>query len=220
VNRPLNILIACSYSARERDAFRERGHNAVSCDFEQCEGDPEHHYVGDVFDIIDEGWDLMLAHPPCTYLANSGSKHLYIDMQKVNGRYEPRWEQQKAGAAFFRKLWDAGIEHGIDGMVFENPIMHPEAKRLIGLGDQDQVVQPWWFGDPFFKGTCHWRYGTLKDKALVPTNKLVPPKPGTEEHKAWSAVHRAPPGPNRWRERSRAFPGLVAAEADQWSFTV
>lgn len=209
------LLIACSYSARERDAFRALGVDAWSCDFEPCEGDPAFHYQGDVFDIIHEGWDAMIAHPPCTFLANSGNKHLYIGMRKENGRNEERWEKQRAGAAFFRALWDAGIAAGMHSMVFENPIMHPEAKRLIGLGDQDQVVQPWWFGDPFFKATCHWRFGRFPD--LVPTDKLTPPKPGTEEHKAWSAVHRAPPGPNRWKDRSRAFPGLVAAEAAQWS---
>lgn len=179
----MRVLIGCSYSAAERDAFRALGHDAWSCDWEEeCEGDPRWHIKADVLTILDRGWDFAIMHPTCTFMANSGSKHLYIGMRKENGRNEKRWQQLREGAEFFGRLWDACEAAGIPAFVFENPIMHPAAKEIIGLGDQDQVVQPWWFGDPFFKATCHWRYGAVPD--LVPTNKLVPPKPGTDEHKA------------------------------------
>lgn len=222
----MRVLIACAYSARERDAFAALGHDAWSCDFEPCEGDPAKHYRGDVFDIIGEGWDLMIGHPPCTYLANSGVRWLYedtgdmLDKAEVYGaprrRNEERWRLMRKGAAFFVALWQAPIKN----VVLENPVMHGHAQELIvpELGRQyyKQTVQPWWFGDRAFKATCHWRRGKLVQNDLVPTNKLVPPKPGTDEYKVWSAVHRAPPGPNRWKDRSRAFPGLVQAEALQW----
>jgi hypothetical protein len=95
----------------------------------------------------------------------------------------------------------------------ENSIMHCYAKKLIDR-EQDQTVQPWWFGVPRFKGTCLWLRGGIPK--LIPTNKLTPPKKGTPEHKTWSAVHKASPGPLRWKERSRTFPGIAWAMASQW----
>lgn len=216
MSRP-RILIACAYSAKERDAFEAQGWDAWSSDFEPCEGDPAKHYQGDVFDIINDGWDAMIGHPPCTYLANSGVRWLYDGLDDLLDRIrnEERWENMRKGVEFFNRLWAADIEN----VVLENPVMHGHAQALlapsVAFGFR-QTVQPWWFGDKAFKATCHWRRGARFAADLVPTNKLVPPKPGTDEHKAWSIVHRAPPGPNRWKDRSRAFPGLVAAEAAQW----
>lgn len=162
--------------------------------------------------VLDQGWDFAIMHPTCTYHANSGVRWL----MPGGVRDEARWEKVKEHAEFFGRLWDGCIEAGIPQFVFENPIMHSYSKHLI-FGDNsapDQIVQPWWFGDKAFKATCHWRYGDVPD--LVPTAKLVPPKPGTPEHKAWAWVHNAPPGVNRWKDRSRAFPGLAEAEATQW----
>lgn len=203
----MRVLIACAYSAKERDAFLLRGHDAWSCDFEPCEGDPERHYQGDVFDIIGEGWDLMIGHPPCTYLANSGVRWLYH--QGTRERVEERWGQLRLAAEFFLKLWRADIPR----VVLENPVMHGHGQALIGM-KPSQVIQPYWFGDPATKATCHWRRGGLPD--LVPTNRLVVPAKGTPEWKAWNAVWLAPPGPNRWKDRSRAFQGICDAEAAQW----
>lgn len=210
----LNILIACSYSGHERDAFRALGHNAISCDLLPCEKGPDHHYQGDVFDIIGEGWDMMIGHPPCTFLSNSGVRWLYDGRDDLFERIrnEERWDNMRKAAAFFNRLWNVDIE----SVVLENPVMHGHGQALLDAGGATQVVQPWWFGDKAFKATCHWRRGKRVANNLVPTNKLTPPARGTDEYKAWSAVHLASPGPDRWKERSRAFPGLVAAEAAQW----
>jgi hypothetical protein len=117
----------------------------------------------------------------------------------------------REGAAFYRMLRDADVPR----KAIENPIMHRYAKALIEPGPR-QVVQPWHFGDPAFKATGFELIGL---PGLRPTNKLAPPPKGSKEHKQWSAVHRASPGPNRWKDRSRTFPGIAAAMADQWSFT-
>jgi hypothetical protein len=115
-----------------------------------------------------------------------------------------------AGAALFSACWNAPI----DRVAIENPIMHRHAReRLPADLPAPQIVQPWWFGDPAFKGTGFYRRGLPE---LVPTRRLTPPAPGTEEHKAWSLVHRMPPGPDRGKERSRTFPGIAEAIADQW----
>ncbi|MEC8197267.1 MAG: hypothetical protein VX228_13380, partial [Pseudomonadota bacterium] len=124
------------------------------------------------------------------------------------------WEDMKRelqeGADLFSDCWNAPIPL----IAVENPIMNPHAKELIrNYQDPAQTVQPWWFGEPFFKGTSFY----LKNlPPLVATNKLTPPKRGTEEYKAWSYIHRLPPGPERWKERSRTFPGIAEAIADQW----
>jgi len=212
------ILIGASYSGFERDAFRALGHDAWSCDLIDGEGDTTYHIKDDVFYVIAQGgWDLMIGHPPCTYLSNSGVRWLYDGRDDLFDRIrnEERWENMRKGVDFFNRLWAADIE----SVVLENPVMHGHAQALlapsIAFGFK-QTVQPWWFGDPFFKATCHWRRGQRVQNNLVPTNKLTPPIKGTDAYKAWSAVHLAPPGPERWKNRSRAFPGLCAAEAAQW----
>lgn len=214
----MRVLIGCSYSGIERDAFRALGHDAWSCDWaEDCETDPRWHIKCDVFELLNEGWDLTIMHPTCTYLANSGVRWLYptdpedlFDVQRA----KERWDLLRDGAYFFRRLWDACQEAGIPKGVFENPVMHKHGRELIGLGGPTQVVQPNWFGDKASKATCHWRWGGLPD--LVPTNRLEKPEKGTPEYKQWNSVWLAPPGPDRWKDRSRAFPGLCAAEAQQW----
>jgi hypothetical protein len=214
----LKVLIACSYSGFERDAFRARGHDAWSCDLIDGEGDTTHHIKDDVFYVLAQGgWDLMIGHPPCTFLSNSGVRWLYDGRDDLLNRIrnEERWENMRKAAEFFNHLWAADVE----SVVLENPVMHGHGQALLSPSvafGRKQTVQPWWFGDPFFKATCHWRRGKRVERDLVPTRKLTPPAKGTPEYKAWSAVHLAPPGPERWKDRSRAFPGLCAAEAAQW----
>lgn len=211
----MKILVACEESGVVRRAFRERGHDAWSCDLEPADDNSLFHYQGDVFDILNDKWDMMIAHPPCTFLTNAAQRWLYIGGKKVldsHGRPnvdQVRWHNMCDGAEFFTALRKAPI----DKIAIENPVMGLDAKARIGV-QQDQCVQPWWFGDKAFKGTCLW----LKNlPPLVATNRLTPPKPGTDEHKAWSKIHRASPGRDRAKLRSRTFQGIADAMAEQWS---
>lgn len=194
----MRVLVACEFSGIVRDAFIASGHDAMSCDLLPTERLGPH-YQGDVLDIIDDGWDLMVAHPPCTYLANSSAKHLYLGMKKENGRNEERWQKMREGAEFFKALLNANIPK----IAVENPIMLGHAKEIVGC-EQSQVIQPWQFGHPETKATCLW----LKNlPPLNPTNIVE----GREQR-----VHKMPPSDNRWKERSRTFSGVGKAMAEQW----
>jgi len=197
----LRVLVACEFSGTVRDAFTALGHDAMSCDLLPSET-PGPHYEGDVRDVLTPGrWDLMIAHPSCTYLTNSGVCWLHKD--------PTRRDKMRDGAAFFRLLWDAPIPH----IAVENPIMHKYAKEAIGGMRQTQVIQPWMFGHMEKKGTCLW----LKNlPALVPTSNLkveTDALPLRDQQR----LHHLPPSPNRWKERSRTFPGVGKAMAAQWS---
>jgi len=150
---------------------------------------------------------LAVMHPPCTRLCNSGVRWL---TKPPTGRTLPEmWAELDDACGLFTACWQAPVSH----VVLENPVMHRHAKeRLPDDLPKPQIVQPWWFGEPFFKGTGFF---TRNLPRLVETNRLTPPAKGTPEHKAWSAVHRAPPGPDRWRFRSRTFQGVADALADQ-----
>lgn len=195
----MKVLIACEYSGRVRDAFIRKGHDAISCDLLPSDSDFGPHYQGDVFDIINEGFDLLIAHPPCTRLANSGVRWL---------AERDLWDEMRQAADFYLKLRNAPIER----KCIENPIMHKYARELLGSVPR-QVVQPWWFGERTFKATG---YELQNLPELNPSNKLTPPKAGTEEHKEWSWVHRCPPGPLRWKIRSTTPQGIADAMAEQW----
>ena len=205
----MRVLVACEFSGTVRDAFAARGHDAMSCDLLESET-PGNHYQGDIRIALSSlvKWDLLIAHPTCTRLTNSGVRWL-------TGKKLPRrttraqlWRDLDAACEFYKVLRNANIPR----IAIENPVMHKYAKERLGNVPR-QIVQPWYFGDPFFKATGF----ELKNlPLLVDTNRLVPPKPGTAEHKAWSAVHRASPGPDRWKERSRTLPGIAAAMAEQW----
>lgn len=199
------VLVACEFSGVVRDAFTDAGHYAMSCDLLESES-PGNHYRGDVRDIIGAGWDLMVAHPTCTRMANSGVRWLW---EPPAGRKQAdMWLELYEGIDFYRTLRDAPIRL----KAVENPVMHKYARWMTGAGAR-HIVQPWWFGDPVFKATGFELIGLPE---LVPTNKLTPPQPGTEEHKAWSVIHRASPGPDRAAFRSRFFPRMAAAMAQQW----
>lgn len=201
----MKVLVACEYTGRVRDAFLRKGHDAMSCDLRDTES-PGPHHKGDVLGILDWGWDLMIAHPVCTRLTNAGVRWLHVPPKGKT--LEQIWEEFEQGCQFYLALQSAPIPK----KCLENPVMHKYARERIGIGRR-QTVQPWWFGDKAFKATGLELIG-LPD--LVPTDKLDPPAPGTDEHKAWSWIHRMPPGPDREKLRSATFPGIANAMADQW----
>ena len=208
------VLIVGECSGRMRQAFRRRGIDARSCDLKPAEdGEQTFHYHGDIFHFLPKTpwmWDLdlLIGHPVCRTMANSGAKHLYLGMRKENGPNPARWAELEAGVEHYKAVRAIPAKR----KAIENPVMHPHAMRMIGMGKR-QFVQPWWFGEPFFKATG-WELENLPP--LVPTDRLTPPKAGTDEHKAWSAVHREPPGPEREANRSRSFVGICEAAAEQW----
>jgi hypothetical protein len=196
----LKVLIACEFSGTVRRAFRERGHDAWSCDLLPAEDGSPFHIQGDFREAIKSAWDFIGFHPDCRVMANSGVR--WLDTKPG------RRDELKTAAELFRLC----LNDPRPGYV-ENSVMHCHAKELIGR-EQTQTVQPWYFGEPFFKATCLWLRGGIPE--LTPTNKLTPPARGTEAHKAWSMVHRATPGADRWKKRSRTFPGFAQAMALQW----
>lgn len=196
----MRVLIACEYSGTVRDAFRALGYDAMSCDLLPTDR-PGPHYQGDVFDVIGHGWDLMIAHPPCTYLTNSGVSWLHKDPD--------RWPLLDQGAAFFKALLDAPIAK----IAIENPIMHKYAKDRIGNVKQTQIIQPWMFGHMEQKATCLWLKGL---PPLTPTNNVKAAMltlPNNERQR----LHYLPPSPDRWKIRSTTYQGIADAMAEQWS---
>jgi site-specific DNA-cytosine methylase len=183
----MKVLVACEYSGRVRDAFRQHGHDAWSCDILECEADSTHHYQGPVEDILNDGWDLMVAHPPCTHLAVSGSRH--FPEKIADGR-------QQQALDFVRLLMDAPI----DRWAIENPI----SVISSAICKPDQIIQPWQYGHGEVKATCLWLKNLPK---LVPTNCVE----GREQR-----IHKMPPSPDRWKERSRTFEGVAQAMGEQW----
>lgn len=138
----MRILVACEYSGIVRDVFIARGHDAVSCDLEPTES-PGPHIVGDVRNLLNDSWDMMIAHPPCTYLCNSGVRWLHESPQ--------RWKLMQEACEFFLDLLHAQIEY----IAIENPVMHKHARKVIGRGP-DFTIQPWQFGHGEVKRTCFW----------------------------------------------------------------
>lgn len=201
----MKVLVACEYSGRVRDAFLARGHDAMSCDLLPTDK-PGPHHQGSVLDILDDGWDLMIAHPPCTRLTNAGVR--WLKEPPTNKTLVQIWQEFFDGVEFYKALRKAPIPK----KAIENPVMHKHAKELLG-NIKRQIVQPWHFGDEAFKATGFELIGL---EPLKETNRLKPPKPGTDEHKKWSFIHRATPNPDRWKLRSTTFPGIAAAMAEQW----
>jgi site-specific DNA-cytosine methylase len=184
----LRVLVACEYSATVRDAFRARGFDAWSCDLLPTEGDPRWHIQGDaIAAAYAQPWDLLVAHPPCTHLAVSGARH--FPEKRADGR-------QAEALQFVRALLAAPIRH----IALENPVSIISSE----IREPDQIVQPWQFGHGETKATCLW----LKN--------LPPLKPTNIVHGREARVHRMPPGPDRWKERSRTFAGIADAMAEQW----
>lgn len=193
----MKVLIACESSGTVRDAFIKLGHDAVSADILPSDT-PGPHYQGDVMDIINDGWDLMIAHPPCQYLSNSGVHWLH--------RQEGRWEKMREGAEFFKALWEADIPK----IAVENPVMHKYAKEIIG-SNYAQTIQPWQFGEDASKRTCLWLKGL---PPLVATNII---KKDRYANQTPSGQNKLGPSPTRWKERSKTYQGIADAMASQWS---
>jgi hypothetical protein len=186
----MRVLVACEFSGTVRRAFAALGHDAWSCDLLPSEDDSRQHIQGDVLSFLTgmaQSWDLMIAHPPCTDLAVSGARHF---AEKIaDGR-------QGRALDFVQRLMDAPIER----IAIENPISVISTK----IRKPDQIIQPWMFGHGEVKATCLW----LKNLPLLTPTNIVD---GRE-----ARVHRMPPGPNRWKERSRTLEGIAAAMASQW----
>lgn len=203
------VLIACEFSGTVRRAFTARGHDTWSCDLRPAEDGSNHHIRGDVLDILDDGWDMLIvAHPPCTRLCNSGVR--WLTEPPPDKTLAQMWAELDDGAALFSRLWNADVER----IAIENPVMHKHAKeRIEGYRPFAQSVQPWQFGHREFKRTCFW----LKNlPPLRETDRLTPPAKGTDEHKQWSRVARMSASADRGMERSRFFDGIASAMADQW----
>jgi len=185
----MRVLIACEFSGIVREAFRARGHDAWSCDLLPAEdGGP--HFQTDAINCAEnyDQWDLLIAHPPCTYLAVSGARW-----------FKDRREEQ-AKAIWFAKF--LGQMENIPRIATENPV----GVLSTQWRKPDQIIQPWQFGHGETKATCLWLKGLPK---LIPTDVVAGREP---------RVHRASPGPDRWRERSRTLPGIASAMAKQWGY--
>ena len=181
----MRVLVSCEYSGRVRDAFRRRGHDAWSCDLLDCEADPRWHYQAPVEKVLGCGWDLMIAHPPCTHLAISGSRH-----------FHRKQREQAEALDFVRLLMAAPIER----WCIENPVSVISST----IRPPDQIIQPWQFGHGETKATCLWLHN-------LPRLRSTDVVEGREPR-----VHMMPPGPNRWKERSRTFEGIAEAMGNQW----
>lgn len=194
----VKILVACEFSGRVREAFKAQGHDAWSCDLLPTEI-PGQHIQGDVLEVLDKGWDLMIAHPPCTHLAVSGAR--YFARKRADGT-------QQAAIDFFMALVNAPIPR----IAVENPVCI--MSRLYRK--PDQIVQPWMFGHPESKATCLWLKGL---PLLIPTNVLPLPESGRWNNQTASGQNRLTPSPDRWKQRSETYLGIAEAMARQWSET-
>ena len=181
----MKVLVACEFSGVVRQAFRDIGHNAWSCDLLPADDNSPYHIQEDVLSILNAEWDLMIAHPPCTHLAVSGARW-----------FKDKQQEQEEALGFVKRLLEAPVPR----IALENPISIISTR----IRKPDQIIQPWQFGHGETKATCLWLRNLPR---LVPTDVVA----GRENR-----VHRMPPGPDRWKHRSRTYPGIGAAMADQW----
>lgn len=195
----MRVLVACEYSGTVRDSFRALGHDAWSCDILPTDADPTYHYQCDIRKVLGSGWDMMIAHPPCTYLANSGVCHLH----KTPLRYGLMDEAR----TFFMMLLDCGIPK----ICVENPVPHGYAK----LPKYTQIVQPFYFGESAQKKTCLWLKGLppLVATNIVDSGEKYIGKDGKSNGSKW---YQLPPSEDRWKLRSKTFKGIADAMASQW----
>lgn len=187
----MKVLVACEFSGIVRDAFIRRGHDAVSCDLLPTEREGPH-IQGDARAVLGEEWDLVIAHPPCTRLCNSGVRWLHE---------RNLWGDMRDAAQFFLECLDANSER----VAVENPVMHKYAREIVGRGP-DFTCQPWQFGDAAKKRTCFWTKGL---EPLKPTSDMTAAD-------AVAEVHLMPPSIDRWKKRSITYQGLANAMAEQW----
>jgi hypothetical protein len=194
------VLVACEFSGAVRSAFARRGHDAWSCDLLPAEDRSNKHLIGDARDFLDDGWDLlMVAHPPCTRLCNSGLR--WLTTPPKGKTLEQMWSDLDEAAELFSAFWNAPIPR----ICVENPIMHRHAKaRIRNFHAASQTVQPWQFGHGETKATCLW----LKDLPPLAATNIVDGR--------FARVFRTPQTADRWKERSRTYLGIAEAMADQW----
>ncbi|MGV8982125.1 DNA cytosine methyltransferase [Clostridium sp.] len=192
----MRILVACEYSGTVRNAFRKLGHDAWSCDILPTDSHPEYHYQRDITELLKEKWDMIIAFPPCTHLAVSGARHF---KEKIaDGR-------QQQGIDFFMLFTNLNCPR----VAIENPIgiMSSKYKK------PNQIIQPWMFGHTERKATCLWLKGL---PILMPTNDVKEEMLKLPEN-VQQRIHYLPPSANRARLRSKTFPGIAAAMANQWT---
>jgi site-specific DNA-cytosine methylase len=193
----MRVLVACEYSGAVRDAFIRAGHYAASCDLLPSESPLGDHYQCDVTDIIGNGWDLMVAHPPCTYLSVSGMHWT------TRGLRDPKLTEDALD--FVKLLMDAPIER----IAIENPVSIISSR----LRKPEQIIQPWWFGHDASKKTCLW----LKNLPLLtPTNMLEGDNKTRRANQTASGQNKLPPSADRWKLRSMTYTGIADAMAQQW----
>lgn len=218
--KPLRVLIGCETSGIARRAFADLGHDVWSCDLEPAEDGSNRHIVCDIRGgILREGWDLLaVMHPPCTRLCRSGRRWMSGPGHFTPPKALPRGRTQadliaefELGVDVFTACWSAPIER----VAIENPEMNDLARaRMPADLPAPHMVQPFWFGEPAYKGTGWYLRGLAP---LTETERLAEPVRGSDEWRAWSAVHRMSPGPDRARLRSRSYSGMMRAAAVQWS---
>lgn len=216
----MRVLVACEESQSVTKAFRKLGHEAFSCDLLPCSGGhPEWHYQQDVFEVIDKGWDLMIAHPPCTYLTVTGNKWFYhpddkeldVNLRRPHPRFPNRREQREEALEFFIKLMECPIER----ICIENPVGIISSRYR----KPNQIIQPWMFGDEASKTTCLW----LKNLDLLEPTDIVGKGERTyyksgKSHATWyaDALKNAKSSAERSTLRSKTFEGIANAMAEQW----
>jgi len=190
----MKVLIACEYSGTVRDAFTKKGHEAISCDIIPTES-PGKHIQDDVLNHLYKDWDLIIAHPPCTYLSNAGARHLYPKGKLNQSRYKKGLEAKKFFMCFYNLDCKVAIENPIPSTIFELP-------------KYNQVVQPYEYGHPFQKKTCLW----LKDLPKLKPTKIVFERESTKIPGNWYNKG----GKERQKNRAKFFSGIAEAMADQW----
>lgn len=208
------VLVACEFSGVVRREFEALGHDAWSCDLLPAEDGSNRHIRDDVRNQIDAGWDLlMVAHPPCTRLCNSGVR--WLSAPPPGRTLTEMWSELDEGASLFSTLWNANIPH----IAIENPVMHKHAKaRILNYEEFSQSVQPWQFGHGESKRTCLWlRNLPALRPAFETWDACRAALSMPEGAKPNPRVHHTSPGPNRWKERSRFFSGIAKAMAEQWT---
>lgn len=204
----MKVLVACEESQAVCKAFRELGHEAYSCDIQECSGGhPEWHIKGDVLPLLKEKWDLIIAHPPCTYLTVTGNR--WFNRALYGDKAIARERERELAADFFMQFINADCPK----IAVENPIgyMNTHYRK------PDQIIQPYWFGDPARKATCLWLKNLPK---LEPTNMVEPEiiryKNGKGTDNPWHMKTMSLPPAERAKARSKTFPGIATAMAEQW----
>ena len=190
----MRVLIACEFSGTVREAFCKRGHDAWSCDLLPTDIPSSKHYETDILDVLFKPWDLMIAHPPCTYLAVSGAH-----------RFKYKQIEQEKALQFIKLLMQAPI----DKIALENPVGIISTR----IRKPDQIIQPFQFGHPESKRTCLWLKNLPK---LVPTNIIPLPECGYWDNQPPSGQNKLGPSSDRWKLRSKTYEGIAAAMAEQW----